>query len=367
MTKKRIVVAMSGGVDSSVAAHLLVEQGYDVVGLFMRTGATVEDHAAETCSTGPSKIRGCCSAIDAADAQRVADRLNVPFYALNFSEDFNRIKDYFADEYLRGRTPNPCVVCNTWLKFGKLWDYAKAIDADGIATGHYARVERGADGEPQLRKAADANKDQSYFLFGLDRTILERVRFPLGDMQKSEVRAIADRHDLGVQHKPESQEICFVPTGNYQEFLHKHRPDAAEPPGQVVDEKGKVVAEHAGISGFTIGQRKGLGIALGEPRYVLSLDAEQHRVVIGPKELLLRKSLTAEKVNWLLATPPSSAQRCTVKIRYLHQGAAATIAPDGQDCATITFDEPQSAITPGQAVVFYSDDRVLGGGWIADA
>lgn len=364
MNKGRVVVAMSGGVDSSVAAHLLVEQGYDLVGLFMRTGAHVEADA--TCATGPNKIRGCCSAIDAADAQRVADRLNVPFYALNFAREFERIKDYFADEYFRGRTPNPCVVCNTWLKFGKLWDYAQSIGADFIATGHYARAVRCGDRHTRLERAADATKDQTYFLFGLQKDLLNRVLFPLGDLQKSDVRALADRHDLGVQHKPESQEICFVPSGNYQDFLREHRPNIRGAAGAVVDETGRVVASHAGIDGFTIGQRKGLGVALGEPRYVLSLDAMENRVVIGPRELLLRDRLTAERVNWL--TPkPAEPVRATVKIRYLHAGVAATVTPTEQDSAEVRFDEPQSAITPGQAAVFYVGRQVIGGGWIADA
>lgn len=311
-----------------------------------------------------SKVRGCCSALDAGDAQRVADRLNLPFYALNFEEDFHRIKDYFADEYFAGRTPNPCVVCNTWLKFGKLWEYAEAIGAEYIATGHYAQTITDPEtGVTELRKGADPTKDQSYFLFGLRADILPKVLFPIGGMQKSEVRQIAERHNLGVHQKPDSQEICFVPSGNYADFLAKHRPNHSEQPGKIVDHTGKTLATHSGISKFTVGQRKGLGIAVGEPRYVLKLQAEENLVVIGPRELLEQESLEAERVNWLIE-PPREPVRCEVKIRYLHHATPATVEPLDDDRVRVVFDTPQSAVTPGQATVFYQQDRVLGGGWI---
>lgn len=365
--KGRVVLAMSGGVDSSVCASLLTEQGYEVIGLFMRTGT----HAPTSCETTESaptpadlrKIRGCCSALDAGDAQRVADRLNIPFYALNFQEEFTRIKDYFADEYFRGRTPNPCVVCNTWLKFGRLWEYAESVEADFIATGHYARVTRDANGV-QLRRGFDPSKDQSYFLFGLRYDILQRILFPIGEMNKQDVREIASSKGLGVHQKPDSQEICFVPTGDYQDFLRKHRPGYEEEAGQIVDTDGQVLAEHGGVSRFTIGQRKGLGIAVGEPRYVLNIEPETHRVVIGPRELLQQPTLTAERVNWLAAEPPTGPIRGQVQIRYLHRPAEARLEIEEGDKVRVHFDEPQSAITPGQAVVFYDGDRVLGGGWI---
>lgn len=360
MGKGRVVLAMSGGVDSSVCAAMLVEEGYDVVGLFMRTGA---HEPADACETEPvRKTKGCCSAVDAGDAQRVADRLDIPFYALNFKEDFDRIKDYFADEYLRGRTPNPCVVCNTWLKFGKLWEYAEAVGAEWIATGHYAQTVR-ESGRAELHRGSDPTKDQSYFLFGLRRSILERVIFPIGAMEKKDVRAIAERMGLGVAQKPDSQEICFVPTGDYQHFLAEHRPGVVDAPGEVVDVDGKVLGQHGGISRFTIGQRKGLGIALGEPRYVLELAPAENRVVIGPMELLQRSEMEVERTNWLV-DPPDHPLEGEVKIRYLHRAAPAVIEPLDDGRAKVMFREKQSAITPGQAAVFYSGSRVLGGGWI---
>lgn len=361
----RVVLAMSGGVDSSVCAHLLVQQGYEVIGLFMRTG-THEPPAGEACETTSSKkIRGCCSALDAGDAQRVADRLNLPFYALNFQEDFRRIKDYFADEYFSGRTPNPCVVCNTWLKFGRLWEYAEAVGADYIATGHYAQTKTDpVTGQTQLLRAIDPTKDQSYFLFGLRSDILPKVKFPIGGMHKPQVREIAEKHNLGVHKKPDSQEICFVPSGNYADFLQSHRPDQVEAEGRIVDHTGKELGTHQGISRYTIGQRKGLGIAVGEPRYVLQLQAEQNLVVIGPRELLEQESLEAERVNWLLPQPPTGPIECDVKIRYLHHPTKATVTPMEDDRVHVAFDVPQAAVTPGQATVFYQGDRVLGGGWI---
>lgn len=360
---KRVVLAMSGGVDSSVAARLLLDAGYDVVGLFMRTG--VHAPTEEICEpAAPSRARGCCSAVDAADAQRVADRLDIPFYALNFEEDFARIKDYFADEYLNGRTPNPCVVCNTWLKFGRLWEHARSIDADYIATGHYARIVH-RHGRAELHRGADPSKDQSYFLFGIDPAILPRILFPIGDMHKPDVRGLAEQHDLGVHQKPDSQEVCFVPSGRHADFIRQHRPEMVSPAGDIVDEGGRVVGQHDGIATYTIGQRRGLGVALGQPRYVLSLEPDTNRVVIGPQELLLKPEMIVERTNWLADEPAGDAPiRCDVKIRYLHRAAPALIhrLPDGR--ARVVFDEPQAAVAPGQASVFYDGDRVLGGGWI---
>jgi tRNA-specific 2-thiouridylase len=358
---------MSGGVDSSVSACLLRDEGYEVIGLFMRTGAQPEPSPA-TCSPPSAKTRGCCSAIDADDAQRVAARLGFPFYALNFAEEFGRIKDYFVDEYLQGRTPNPCVVCNTWLKFGKLWEYAAAVEADYIATGHYAQVRRGAGGT-ELHRACDPTKDQSYFLFGIRPEILDRVLFPIGHLPKSEVRATAEREGLGVSQKPDSQEICFVPTGNYMDFVNKHAPhrsDRSDRSGSVVDGEGRVYAQHGGIEHFTIGQRKGLGVAVGEPRFVVDIKPATREVVIGPRELLARDSLEAERVNWLVPTPPTSPVEAEVKIRYLHTPARARVTPiENSGHVRVEFETPQQSVTPGQAVVFYKGTRVLGGGWIA--
>jgi tRNA-specific 2-thiouridylase len=349
----RVVLAMSGGVDSSVAAMLLKRQGYDVVGLFMRTGV----HGAEHVDT-PDRKKGCCSAVDAGDARRVADRLDIPFYALDFEQDFDRIIDYFADEYLAGRTPNPCVVCNTWLKFGKLWSFGKQIDADHIATGHYARVVGGSE----LHRAADPDKDQSYVLAGIRRSILAHLLFPLGDLRKSEVRLLARDAGLNVADKPDSVEICFVPDHDHAGLVRRRRPDR-DTAGVIRDPAGNVLGEHDGYERFTIGQRKGLGITAGARRYVLEIVPATHEVIVGEPEALRADGLTASRVNWLI-DPPAGPLDCHVKIRYRHPPAAATVAatPDGE--VHVTFAEPQTAVTPGQAVVFYDGSRVLGGGWI---
>lgn len=355
----RVVLAMSGGVDSSVAAHLLKEQGHEVIGLFMRTGA----HAAD--DEGPAHKKGCCSAVDAGDARRVADRLDIPFYALDFEADFDRIKEYFTDEYVRGRTPNPCVVCNSWLKFGKLWSYGKQLGADFIATGHYVRAPR-IDGEPRLLRALDPAKDQSYVLFGLRRALLPHLLFPLGEYHKDEVRALARSAGLGgVADKPDSVEICFVPENDHAAFIRRQRPELATA-GNIVDTEGHVLAAHDGIEKFTIGQRKGLGFGSASRRYVLQIVPETRDVVIGDREELLASSLRADRVNWLIDAP-SGPLACQAKIRYHHEPAAATVAtlPDGG--VRVDFAEAQSAITPGQAVVFYDGERMLGGGWIEEA
>jgi tRNA-specific 2-thiouridylase len=355
---KRVVLAMSGGVDSSVAAWLLKEQGYDVVGLFMRTGV----HAPETdtCDTSSHK-KGCCSALDAGDARRVADRLDIPFYALDFEDDFGRIMDYFADEYSRGRTPNPCVVCNNWLKFGKLWSYGKQLEADFIATGHYVRITDDA-GEAQLRKGIDPNKDQSYVLFGLRRSLLSKLLFPIGGMPKDEVRSLARKVGLEVAEKPDSVEICFVPDNDHFGFIKKHRPELASA-GVIRGRDGTVFAEHDGIERFTVGQRKGLGFGGGQRRYVLEIVPETRDVIVGDKEDLLSPALEASRVNWLIE-PPTASLTCEAKIRYRHEAASATVTPLDDGNVRVEFDRLQSAVTPGQAVVFYDGDRVLGGAWI---
>jgi tRNA-specific 2-thiouridylase len=356
----RVVLAMSGGVDSSVAAYLLKNQGYEVIGLFMRTGA----HGAESDRL-PAHKKGCCSALDAGDARRVADRLDIPFYALDFEEDFGRIIDYFADEYLAGRTPNPCVVCNSWLKFGKLWWYGKQLEADYIATGHYAQVVTRA-GRSNLERAIDLEKDQSYVLFGLQRDILPHLLFPVGGYRKEQIRAIARAAGLGLGDKPDSVEICFVPDGDHGALIRRRRPELATA-GRIVDTAGNVLAEHDGIENFTIGQRKGLGFAAGQRRYVLRLVPEEHEVVVGSREELLAPSLIASHVNWLVDEPPTGPLHCTAKIRYRHAAAPATVQPQPDNSVRVEFAEPQSAITPGQAVVFYDGPHVLGGGWIEEA
>src|SRR5262249_51099004 len=278
----------------------------EVVGLFMRTGV----HRHDEDSRAEHK-KGCCSAIDAGDARRVADQLDIPFYALDFERDFDRIIDYFADEYLRGRTPNPCVVCNTWLKFGKLWSYGKQLDADFIATGHYARIlER--NGEHELHRAADPDKDQSYVLSGLRRSLLPRLLFPLGEYRKEEVRQIAREAGLGVSEKPDSVEICFVPDGDHAALIRERRPESVTA-GNIVDTEGRVLAPHDGIENFTIGQRKGLGFGSASRRYVLDIIPATHDVVIGDRDELLASSLHAERVNWL-ADAPAQPLACQAKI-----------------------------------------------------
>jgi tRNA-specific 2-thiouridylase len=352
----RVVLAMSGGVDSSVSAFLLKEHGYDVIGLFMRTGVHVEaDRRADS-------KKGCCSAVDAGDGRRIADRLGIPFYALDFTREFDRIIDYFADEYLAGRTPNPCVVCNNWLKFGKLWSLGRQLGADFIATGHYAQIKAGPQG-PELHRAVDPNKDQSYVLHGIQRAILPHLLFPVGHLPKNEVREIARKIGLSVADKPDSVEICFVPDNDHARLIRERRPER-QTQGAFVDRSGRFLAWHAGYERFTIGQRKGLGYAGGSRRYVLEIVPQSRQVVLGDREDLFSKGLVAERVNWLIDMPRDPI-RCQVKIRYRHEAAPAIlqVRTDGQ--AEVTFDEPQSAITPGQVAVFYDGSRVLGGGWIA--
>ncbi len=481
--REKVVVAMSGGVDSSVAVCLLQEQGYDVLGLFMRVGVTApevqmdtaaaarvgavsktaravstESNAVSqkddafsspltkggsrgvpranknlpqpllgkegskksndlrgnnasgtTAATQPARRlkQGCCSASDADDARFVAGMLGVPFYVLNFQDDFAEIMDYFAGEYVRGRTPNPCVVCNDRLKFGKLLDYADAVGAKYVATGHYARIgER--NGRKTLRRGRDADKDQSYVLFGLRREVLDRVLFPVGDLTKPQVRAVAGRLNLPNDQKPDSVEICFVPDNDYARVVRERRPDAfAE--GDVVNQDGTVIGRHRGIGHYTVGQRRGLGISAPNPIYVTKLDVLHNTVVTGEADALLASSLMADRVSYLVPEP-TGPFRASVKIRYLHQAAMATVTPlsqtapqversdrtnrltplapplaredesvdplhengqrSGDACTRgvrVDFDEPQRAITPGQAVVFYDGDVVLGGAWIDSA
>lgn len=380
---RRIVLAMSGGVDSSAAAVLLKRQGYDVIGLFMRSGAT--EIAPEVCrvavsaapgSGGPqtngqqvvlpilgtkAHKQGCCSASDAADARRVADLLDIPFHALNFADAFSRIKDYFADEYLAGRTPNPCVMCNNWLKFGKLWDFAVSVGADGIATGHYARITDIA-GRPSLIRGLDRSKDQSYVLAGINRHILDRILFPVGTYTKPEIRELAAEAGLRVATKPDSQEICFIPDNDYVGFLERYRgkPDTA---GEFVDPTGVVLGQHPGYEKFTIGQRRGLGVTFGEPRFVIRIEPETRRVVLGTHQDLARAELEAERVSWLVDEVPARFD-CLAQIRYQHTAAPATVELLAGDLVRVRFAEPQFGVAPGQALVLYDGDRVLGGGWI---
>lgn len=350
---------MSGGVDSSVAACLLHEQGYDVTGLFMRTGVHEEAAGGDTCA--PDRHRGCCSAADADDARSVAGRLAIPFFALNFKDQFDRIIDYFADEYRRGRTPNPCVMCNEHLKFGRLADYGVAAGADFVATGHYAQVDR-SDGICRLRRGLDTSKDQSYVLFGIGRERLARTLFPIGGLTKDAVREHARRLGLAISEKPDSVDICFVPDRDYARVVRERAPEAFVP-GAIVDASGAEVGRHDGVPNFTIGQRRGLGIAMGLPIYVTHIDPASHRVTVGPREQLARHELHASRAQWLVE-PPTSSFRAEVQIRYSHRAAPAVVTPAGDGRFEARFDEAQTAVTPGQAAVIYQDDVVLGGGWI---
>ncbi|HEY1188686.1 MAG TPA: tRNA 2-thiouridine(34) synthase MnmA [Gemmata sp.] len=350
----RVVLAMSGGVDSSASAVLLKKQGHDVIGLFMRTGT----HGHDQGNTRADHKKGCCSAIDAGDARRVADKLDIPFYALDFEAEFNRIIDYFADEYARGRTPNPCVVCNNWLKFGQLWAFGQKLGADFIATGHYAQARNG-----ELHKGADGDKDQSYVLHGIKRGVLPHLLFPVGGYTKPEIRQFAREAGLtGVAEKPDSVEICFVPSGNHTDVVRARRPEVALA-GVVAERDGTVLGPHDGIDRFTIGQRKGLNIGGGKKRFVLELLPETNTVVVGDESQLLAPGLVASGMNWLIDAPTEPLP-CVAKIRYRHAGVPATAVAIPGGGAEVTFDEPQPAVTPGQAVALYSGTRVLGGGWI---
>jgi len=362
---KKVLVAMSGGVDSSVTAALLQDEGYEVVGAFMRLG-TDDSVEGPDLTCDPTKVKighqGCCSVGDASDARLVAAMLGIPFYVLNFRKDFNRIIDYFVDEYNAGRTPNPCVRCNDWLKFGKLHDYARSIDADYVASGHYARVDHSM-GKPRLLRGVDHNKDQSYVLFGAKRERLEHMLLPIGEMEKSQVRAIAEERDLPVFDKPDSQEICFVPDNNYARLVKNQSPEKFDQ-GDIVDHDGNVVGQHDGHQHFTIGQRRGVGVALGYPIYVTHRDPQNNTVTIGSKADLMSIGLTAQQTNWLIEPPTGQPIRCEAKIRYNSPPTAATVIATDTDSLEIRFDGPVEAVTPGQAAVCYIGEQCIGGGWI---
>lgn len=355
--RERVLVAMSGGVDSSVAAWMAREQGCEPVGLFMRTGAS-RPHG-----EGQDRRKGCCSASDAADARRVADLLDIPFHAIDFEADFKGIIDYFADEYLQGRTPNPCVVCNNRLKFGELLAFADGIGARRVVTGHYARVEPGRDGAPWLRRGLDPGKDQSYVLHGLGREVLPRVWFPLGAMPKSGVRETARRLGFPVFDKPDSVEICFVPDQDHVGLVRSLRPGKSVP-GRIVTASGEVVGKHDGLERFTIGQRKGLGLGGGKPRYVLAMVPESGDVIVGDRGELAAGGLVAGEFNWLIDQPEGDLP-CEAQIRYRHQPVQAVARAAGGGAVEVMFADPEPGVAPGQAVVLYHGDRVLGGGWIS--
>ncbi len=352
----RIVVAMSGGVDSSVAAALLAEAGHDVIGLSMQ----LYDQ-----SDGESGYGSCCSLEDLHDAGRVARRLGIPHYIVNFEHEFQRtVVANFVDEYVSGRTPIPCSHCNSDLKFATLLDRARAYGAEMVATGHYARIDIDPEtGRQVLRRGRDASKDQSYFLFSLTQEQLARASFPVGDLSKDAVRDLARTLGLAVADKPDSQEICFVPDGDYAAFIERNTGDL-DSAGTIVNQSGDVLGRHGGVHRFTVGQRKGLGIAAAEPLYVLQLRPAARTVVVGPRAQLERTNLTASHVNWIAGAPPTGSLRVLAQIRHRHLPAPASVRPLDEGRATVEFDAPVLAITPGQAVVFYDEDVVVGGGWI---
>lgn len=352
----RVVVAMSGGVDSSVAAALLAEAGHDVIGLSMQLYDQRE---------GESGYGSCCSLDDLHDAGRVARRLGIPHYIVNFEREFQEtVVSNFVNEYVAGRTPIPCSHCNSDLKFSTLLDRSMAYGAEAVATGHYARI--GVDpgtGRYLLRRGLDTAKDQSYFLFSLTQEQLSRASFPVGDLSKDAVRDTARRLGLSVADKPDSQEICFVPDGDYAAFIER-RTGRLDGAGTIVSQSGDVLGHHGGIHRFTVGQRKGLGIAAVEPLYVLQLRPAEKTVVVGPRPELERTHLTASRVNWIAGKAPSGPTHVTAQIRHRHQPAPGTVRALDDERASMDFDTPVMAITPGQAVVFYNDDVVIGGGWI---
>jgi len=362
-----IAIAMSGGVDSSTVAAVLQEQGHPIVGLTMQLWN--QRRLPELQGDGPKQHR-CCSLDDVYDAKRVAQHLNFPHYVVNFEEQFEkRVVRPFVDQYLAGRTPIACTNCNTDVKFEPLLRMARQIGAERLATGHYARIRRNElSGRWELLRARDESKDQSYFLWGLSQEQLSRSEFPLGELTKEDVRDLARRTNLPVAEKPESMELCFVPTGNYVQFIHAYSKDAgislSQSEGQIVTEDGTVIGHHNGVHNFTIGQRKGLGFAAGKPLYVLSIDTEKNRVVVGDDEALRATSFEVSDVNWVSIAPPTVPIRARVKIRHKHEAAPALVEALSDSRARITFDAPQRAITPGQGAVFYDSDRVLGGAWI---
>src|SRR5271163_1245648 len=362
-----VAIAMSGGVDSSTVAAVLQEQGRPIVGLTMQLWN--QRRLPELQGTGPAQHR-CCSLDDVYDAKRVAQHLNFPHYVVNFEEHFEeKVVRPFVDQYLSGRTPIACTNCNTDVKFEPLLRMARQIGADRLATGHYARIRYNSqNGRHELLRARDDSKDQSYFLWGLTQEQFSRSEFPLGELTKEEVRALARRVNLPVAEKPESMELCFVPTGNYVQFIHAYTSERGislnKNEGEIVTEKGDVVGHHNGVHNFTIGQRKGLGFAAGKPLYVLSLDSEKNRVIVGDDDSLRATTCEVIGVNWVSCDNPPQALRAQVKIRHKHEAADATVQPLDATTARITFDAPQRAVTPGQAAVFYDGERVLGGAWI---
>ena len=357
MAKKKVVVGMSGGVDSSVAAYLLKEQGYDVIGVTMQIWQEEDQFTQQ-------ENGGCCGLSAVDDARRVAQMLEIPYYVMNFKKEFKEnVIDYFIDDYLHGRTPNPCIACNRYVKWESLLKRSLDIGAEYIATGHYARVEKLSNGRYAIRNSATAAKDQTYALYNLTQDQLSKTLMPVGEYTKDQIRAMADEIGLLVAHKPDSQDICFVSDGDYASYIEENS-DVKITPGNFVLSDGTIVGKHKGIIHYTVGQRKGLGLSLGHPVFVLEIRPKTNEVVVGSNEESMSCYVRADQVNFMTVEDLTEPKRVWAKIRYNHRGAWCTVEKTGEDEILCTFEEPQRAITPGQAVVLYDGEYVLGGGTI---
>lgn len=357
MSKGRVVVGMSGGVDSSVAAYLLKEAGYDVIGVTMQIWQDEEPETVE-------ENGGCCGLSAVDDARRVAQNLEIPYYVMNFKNEFREnVMDYFIAEYLAGRTPNPCIACNRYVKWESLLKRSLDIGADYIATGHYAQIEKLPNGRYSLKKSATAAKDQTYALYNLTQEQLSKTLMPVGQYTKDEIREIANKIQLPVANKPDSMEICFVPDGDYAGFIEENTDKKIEQ-GNFVNTKGEIIGRHKGITHYTIGQRKGLNLSMGHPVFVVEIRPETNEVVIGDNEDVFTKELIADRLNFMSREDFDDGMEVLAKIRYNHKGAVCQLYHEGEDRVRCVFYEPQRAVTPGQAVVFYEEDYVLGGGTI---